>query len=128
MRNLILEGKKSDLVNGSRGILVGWKPKDQVLDESLEHLKTLARILREGNETDEGRRERFREEQTVYNLSESTLEEVPIVRFKNGRVIACVPEKFSYEVLNVGECIRWQVSTIYPDCSNCFFSPYSTSL
>jgi len=122
LKNLILEGKESDLVNGSRGILVGWKPKDQVLHECQERLKECAKIQRERPETDEERRVRIRAERKVYNINGSTIEEVPIVRFRNGRIIDCVPEKFSYEMLNVGECIRWQVSAVSPDFPDCFFS------
>ena len=33
LRNLELEGKKNDLVNGSRGVVVGWKSKQEKLKE-----------------------------------------------------------------------------------------------
>lgn len=112
LRNLIMEGNEGDLVNGSRGILVGFKSKGDTLFECQERLKECTKIMRERTETDEERRIRIREERKVYNLNESTFKEIPIVRFRNGRIIACVPEKFSYEILNVGECIRWQVSTV----------------
>lgn len=116
MRNLVLEGSESDLVNGSRGILVGWKAKDVVLAE-LE--KLLEKYSESGTEKE--RWERSRTKQKISNLSRSSITDVPVVKFRNGQRISCVPEKFSYEILNVGECTRLQVSTEFPGILNCLF-------
>ena len=113
LRNLEIEGNEKDLVNGSRGILVGWKSKEKVLSECLFRQHECAEILRKRSETNEERKVRIRVEQKIDNLNNSIIDPIPIVRFRNGRLIDCVPEKFSYEFLNVGECIRIQVSTIY---------------
>lgn len=126
LRNLELEGNENDLVNGSRGILVGWKPREQVLDECFQLQQECVATLRKGYETNEERKIRIRVEQKIDNLTCSTIEHIPIVKFMNNRRITCVPEKFSYEFLNVGECIRWQVGTTYPDFLNCDLIQTST--
>ncbi|KAG0609116.1 hypothetical protein M758_8G159100 [Ceratodon purpureus] len=109
LRNLDQKGNENDLVNGSRGILVGWKSKEKVLNECFVDQSGCAEILRNRPETNEERRVRIRVEQKIVNLNNSSIDPIPIVRFRNERLIDCVPEKFSYEFLNVGECIRWQV-------------------
>jgi hypothetical protein len=90
--NIRLKGKKSEmLVNGSRGIIVGWKSTEQILYEN--YVK--------------GREEQC--EWVCDLLRKSGIECVPVVQFRNGSVVDCVPQAFTHEVLNVGVCTRLQV-------------------
>ncbi|KAG0601459.1 hypothetical protein M758_11G112900 [Ceratodon purpureus] len=99
LRNLELLGKKSDLVNGSRGVVVGWKSKEDKLKE-LELDKTRPRYC----DLDE-----IKPTSAYKRLKSSSIEFIPIVEFRNGRTIDCIPELFDYPILNVGECQRLQV-------------------
>lgn len=100
VRNLTLTGKESDLVNGSRGVVVGWAFRDVILEE--------CRAVLRSKQYPETPKEV--EAQLMYDKLKATcFNLIPIVRFRNGREIYCVPERFSYEILNTGECVRWQV-------------------
>lgn len=100
LRNLELEGKESDLVNGSRGVVVGWKSKEEEMKELSQEIKPSKRY-----DPDES------PSMSAYKrLKRSSIEFIPIVKFRNGRCIDCVPELFEYPVLNVGVCRRLQVS------------------
>ena len=101
LRNVAIKGNESDLGNGSRGVVVGWKSKGAILDECLDVLE----------HTDSpGTPEAFEAQQTQAKLLQATeFDTIPIVKFRNGRVLNCLPEKFSYEIPNVGECIGHQV-------------------
>lgn len=93
--NIKQKGKKSEmLVNGSRGVIVGWKSTEQILDEYYV----------------EGREERCEWDYSIFDLlRKSGIECVPVVQFRNGSVVDCVPQAFTHEVLNVGVCTRLQV-------------------
>lgn len=95
--NLDLEGKESDLVNGSRGVVVGWKPKEKKMEE-------MPPPTTKPKTADDYKYKRIFE-----NLNNSSVDQIPIVRFRNGRVVDCVPESFTYRILNVGDCVRLQV-------------------
>jgi len=88
LKNLDLVGSKdSMLVNGSRGVVIGWKMRDE-------------KLLEMNSET----------ERCAYNiLQRSNVNQIPIVKFKNGREFDCMPCEFSCLVLKVGECKRFQV-------------------
>lgn len=93
--NIRLKGPKSEmLVNGSRGVIVGWKSTEQILFEEF--------VM--------GQEERCGWDDSIfYLLEKSGIECVPVVQFRNGSVVDCVPEAFTHEVLNVGVCTRLQV-------------------
>jgi hypothetical protein len=95
--NLDLEGKESDLVNGSRGVVVGWKSKEEKLEE-------MPPRITKPKTADDYKYKRISE-----NLDKSSIDQIPIVQFRNGRVVDCVPESFTYRILNVGDCVRLQV-------------------
>lgn len=103
LRNLDLTGRKSDLVNGSRGVVVGWKTKAEKLAElSIEH----NRSKKNKDSGESGPMSAYE------RLKNSSLKFIPIVKFRNERHMDCIPELFEYEVLNVGKCRRLQVSTL----------------
>ena len=109
LRNLELRGRESDLVNGSRGVVIGWKSK-QVKLEALQRKV-------EGFKSPNGAKHKMQPEEaklfsTIGKLKRSSIEFIPVVAFRNGRAIECDPELFEYPILNVGECRRLQVSPI----------------
>ena len=106
LRNLELRGKKSDLVNGSRGVVIGWKSKK----EKLEVLKLKAEQFKSPQHKMHPKEAKLLS--TIAKLERSSIEFIPVVAFRNGRAIECDPELFEYPILNVGECRRWQVSPI----------------
>lgn len=93
--NIKLTGEKSKmLVNGSRGVIVGWKSTEQILGERWV----------------KGREDRCEWDGSIFDLlRKSGIECVPVVQFRNGSVVDCVPVAFTHEVLNVGVCTRLQV-------------------
>lgn len=97
--NLELKGKESDLVNGSRGVVVGWKSKQEKLKE-LEKKGSRYCDLDEIKPTSAYKR-----------LKCSSIKFIPVVAFRNQRTVDCIPELFDYPILNVGECRRLQVRT-----------------
>lgn len=99
--NLELKGKESDLVNGSRGVVVGWKSKEEKLKElESEYDCSRHRDLDEIKSTSAYKR-----------LKCSNIKFIPVVAFRNQRTVDCIPELFDYPILNVGECRRLQVRT-----------------
>jgi hypothetical protein len=100
--NLELEGKESDLVNGSRGVVVGWKSKEEKLKE-LESGYDWSRY----RDLDE-----IKPTSAYKRLKCSNIKFIPVVAFRNQRTVDCIPELFDYPILNVGECQRLQVRTI----------------
>ncbi|KAG0601460.1 hypothetical protein M758_11G113000 [Ceratodon purpureus] len=106
LRNLELAGRESDLVNGSRGVVIGWKSKQ-------EKLVALQRKVEQFKSADGPKLKTHPEEakllSAIGKLKLSSIEFIPIVAFRNGRSIECDPELFEYPILNVGECRRLQV-------------------
>ena len=107
MRNMQLAGKESDLVNGSRGVVVGWTSREEKLEKITWKLSLFRTPKFKTNPVED------RLLHIAGKLSQSTIEFIPIVAFRNGRVIDCDPEMFDYQVLKVGSCTRVQVSLIY---------------
>ena len=71
-------GSAQKLVNGSRGVVVEWKSKDQVQKE----LST--------REDDHG----MKQEDRVQRLAGFDCTHLPVVKFHNGRVCTVHPEEF----------------------------------
>ncbi|KAG0557291.1 hypothetical protein KC19_11G117400 [Ceratodon purpureus] len=103
VRNMQLAGKESDLVNGSRGVVVGWTSREEKLEKITWKLSLFRTPKFKTNPVED------RLLHIAGKLSQSTIEFIPIVAFRNGRVIDCDPEMFDYQVLKVGLCTRVQV-------------------
>ncbi|CAM6122355.1 unnamed protein product [Calypogeia fissa] len=101
LRNLLRPGSQTmTLVNGSRGVVVGWTPREQAL----------ADLTAERENLGEGTlKKKFLTQNWIKCLQESDFDMVPRVKFRNGQTIDIVPMVFSHEVVNVGECTRIQV-------------------
>lgn len=106
LRNLELAGKESDLVNGSRGVVIGWKSKK----EKLEALQR--KVERSPPSQNKINSKEVKLRSSIDKLTRSSIEFIPVVSFRNGRTIDCIPELFEYPILNVGECRRLQVSPL----------------
>lgn len=118
--NLDLSAPKSEmLVNGSRGLIVGWKSKEKKMKElstktaeDFRHEKMYESLKTPiGNNPKTA--EEFRHEKMYEALKKSSIKNIPIVQFTNGRVEDCVPVEFDHDVLNVGKCTRLQVGSIF---------------
>jgi hypothetical protein len=106
LRNLELAGRESDLVNGSRGVVVGWKSRQEKVDALQREVAKFKSPSWKMNP------EEARLRSIIGKLIRSSTEFIPVVAFRNGRKIDCDPEIFDYPVFGVGECSRVQVSPI----------------
>jgi hypothetical protein len=100
LQNLELEGKESDIVNGSRGVVVGWKSKRKKLKELEKKGPRYCDL------------DKIRPTSAYERLNCSSIKFIPVVASQNKRTVDCIPELFDYPILNVGECQRLQVRTI----------------
>lgn len=79
------------LVNGSRGVVVRFVPKEQVVWELKEQQVAAEHAT------------------TLLNLARWKGTQLPVVRFLNGAEAPIMPCKFSTSVHGVGECVRVQL-------------------
>eukprot|EP00897_Mesotaenium_endlicherianum_P008653 jgi/Mesen1/7816/ME000413S07065 len=124
LRNLDLDADRDGmLVNGSRGVIIGWKSKGEAAQEVEDELAALRLATSSatpgggaragsarGTAGEEERRVReWRLQSAAKKFRESHLESLPVVRFQNGRQMAIAPEKFDHAVPGSGTCVRIQV-------------------
>ncbi|KAG6541057.1 hypothetical protein Mapa_017544 [Marchantia paleacea] len=99
-RNIKRPGsQKLSLVNGSRGIIVGWTERTHALDELAEELE----------QAGEGGKKKSSTFDWLKSIDDSNFEMIPRVKFRNGQTLNVLPMTFNFEVLNVGECTRIQI-------------------
>lgn len=104
LKNLDL-GSKAMLVNGSRGVIVGFETDvEAILMELQKDLEALKK--------DRSRFARY-DALTIRSKMEAIISQpdphFPIVRFVNGREEVILPEYFSSEIMSVGRCVRYQL-------------------
>eukprot|EP01130_Rhizamoeba_saxonica_P000469 TRINITY_DN1042_c0_g1_i2.p1 TRINITY_DN1042_c0_g1~~TRINITY_DN1042_c0_g1_i2.p1 ORF type:complete len:846 (+),score=176.66 TRINITY_DN1042_c0_g1_i2:368-2539(+) len=118
-KNLDLTGdSKSMLVNGSRGVLIGYKQKGILIRHILGKLKGARNMLKGSYHDDfisnsSVQRIIYKlKKQLQFLLTDLCGPSVPIVRFANGRTVPVFPEMFTSYVGGVGKCIRFQIPLI----------------
>ncbi|BBN03582.1 ATP-dependent DNA helicase PIF1 [Marchantia polymorpha subsp. ruderalis] len=100
IRNIKRPGsQKLSLVNGSRGIIVGWTERTHALDELAEEFQKAG----------EGGKKKTSMFDWMKSIDDSNFEMIPRVKFRNGQTLNVLPMNFDFEVLNVGECTRIQI-------------------
>ncbi|DBA72022.1 TPA: hypothetical protein ACH3X2_14301 [Trebouxia sp. C0005] len=106
LRNLELTGNDRMLVNGSRGVITKFVPKD-------EHVKEMVGLRHRqgatpGAPVPQGA-EAGKLEQAIQSLHKWPGTVLPVVKFVNGREEVLLPELFTADVAAVGVCKRLQV-------------------
>eukprot|EP00898_Chlorokybus_atmophyticus_P009230 jgi/Chlat1/937/Chrsp108S01371 len=140
LKNLDLTGDNGGmLVNGSRGVVVGWDAKTissetvpgSTQNDNLQQLFAISDIGQGPQQRDEpllltaphGATEVANKQLVVAPSGAGTLEASqaqtaqmqtqaeywPVVKFTNGRTVTIDPDKFEHEVPNAGLCVRTQV-------------------
>lgn len=105
VRNLDLTSDNGMLVNGSRGVVTGFAPREEVL----KNLKAASTST-----TEAGKPMTFGVDMEdimskISMLNKISLEQLPIVKFTNGREETIFPFEFSREIPLVGKCVRLQL-------------------
>ncbi|KAL2643771.1 hypothetical protein R1flu_011358 [Riccia fluitans] len=100
-RNIKRPGSdKLSLVNGSRGIVVGWTHRGEALDDLAKEMDKA---------TPSGGKKKNSMFDFLKAMDDSNFEMIPRVQFRNGRTVDVLPMIFTFEVLTVGECTRVQI-------------------
>jgi len=105
------------LVNGSRGVVIGWAPAPDAKDSDEQHGSKPSSAVRgtggEGGVGGEGSGEAAKA--AVEPPASETL--YPLVQFVNGRTKVIIPANFEKEIYLLGTCVRTQVPIALAWCA-----------